>query len=453
MDIPDGFLTDWCDTLATDTESPPEAYLATGLATVAAVVGPRITIRWSQVHRERCNLWILVVGRSALGKKTTGMRAARWAVRVASEVLGDDIRAYGAKRMSDAQMAMDLDVVSQDTAAAQEAEKARAKAEGRDAQKIAPIRRSVPVSWLMTLNEVAPLWGEGLREWLAATQSFLLDVYDGELASNTRQSFVPQQETFVTALGNIPPAELEDRTTLGLLTSGFAGRWMVLPSPGPRVGIPSPYLNGVNPMKQLAAQIEHMADLAKAARSVDMTILMPKGSEAEHCRAQWYMRHWNVLAQADATSKTVSARADLFGRLQATALKLAIVVAVSRQAQHVAHLDQVRVSEQDMAWAQDRIDESWRYLMEVVESSGGGAKTTLGKAENRIVTFLAKREALCEGAGLTTREIAWQTKGSDTHRDMISALEGLVSTGRVEMAELPAGPRGGRPGKIFWLVE
>jgi hypothetical protein len=109
--IPSGFLTRWCDAMATGSESPPEAFLATGLAVLSGVVGPRMQIRWGDTHQERCNLWLLSAGRSALGRKTSGMSSLRAAHRWAAAEMGDHLRWYTALRLSDAALAADLDVV------------------------------------------------------------------------------------------------------------------------------------------------------------------------------------------------------------------------------------------------------------------------------------------------------------------------------------------------------
>lgn len=448
--IPRGFLEEWCDILAVDTEMPPEAYLATGLVSVAAIVGPRLFVRFSHTRRERCNLWVLNVGRSAMARKTTGMSAAKWACGAAENVLGDGLRWYGAKRLSDAQMAVDLDVVSADTAAARAAEKAAAAEEKREPSEVAVVRRRVPVAWVLALNELASLWGEGLRDWQQATQAFLLDIFDGELASNTRQTFVPAQETFVCALGNIPPAELTARTTLGMLTSGFAGRWVLLPSPGPVVPISFPALNGNDPMRALAERLRHLAGLASGSQGIDVRTLWTP--EALEIRDVWYCGRWEELRQADPDSHEAAARADLYMRLQATAIKLATIVAVCRQGRELAHLHEVRVELADAAWAQERVEQSIRTLMDVVAETGGGSVSVSGKAENRVLHVMRRRGARDAASALTFRDIGTAAKGSSARRDVVTALESLAAMGAVEVLEIPPGPRGGRPGRAAYLL-
>lgn len=451
--IPPGFLRTWCDTLAQGTEMPPEAYLATGLVTVASVVGPRLVLRFSYTRRERCNLWVLNVGRSALSRKTTGMSAARWAVRVAAETLGDQIRWYGAKRFSDAQLAVDLDVVGEDTARARKAENEAAKAEGREPEEVPSVRRPHPVAWVMAMNEVASLWGEQLREWQAAAQDFLLHLFDGELSSNTRQTFVADQETFVCALGNIPPAELTARTTLGLLTSGFAGRWILLPSPAPVVPIAIPRLNGNDPMRDLAERIMHLAGVASGTGEVDVLQRMwPEGGVADRLQGEWYVRWWGLMRKESA-SREDEARADLWGRLQATSIKLATLLAVARQAPEAGTLEGLVVEEEDVRWAHERVEDSLESLMQVVADSGGGASTTLGKVENRIIAYLRSNGVTSAERPASMNQVAKAVKNSDSHREVIAAMESLLSVGALGIEEGWVGPKGGKPARAVWLQE
>lgn len=448
--VPEGFLAEWCATMAHGTEMPPEAYLATGLVSAATLVGPRMFIRWAPTRRERCNLWVLNVGRSAIARKTTGMSAARWAIKVATEQLGDGVRWYAPKRLSDAQLAVDLDVLTPDTEAAQEAENRQAKIDKREPATLEPHPRGTPVAWFMALNELAPLWGEGLRDWQAATAALLLDLFDGELASNTRASFVPAQETFVCALGNMPPAELAARTSLGILTSGFAGRWVLLPSPGPVTRVPFPRPNGTDPLAHLAERVRHLAGLAASCPGVDVARMWPAGGEADTARATWYGEWHDLLMQADPSDREVAARADLFNRLQATALKLATIVAVTRQAERVRLLADVRVEAFDAVWAHEVVDGSIRALMGAVREGGGGASTPYGRAEARLVASLERAAALDEDSALTIREVTRNAKGSDSHADMVRGLENLEAAGHVVIAERK--PTVGRPGRVVWLV-
>lgn len=458
--IPDGYLREWCETMSSGTESPPAAYLSTGLAVLAAIVGPRLFVRWSHTRRERCNVWVLTVGRSALGRKTTGMHAAKWAIAVVREELGDQIRWFAPKRLSDAGLAAKLDVVGADTAAAQEIADAEAAAApgGRKGQKagpVAPVVRAIPVSWLLAINEVAPLWGESLREWQSAASAMLLDLFDGELASDTRATEVPDQETFVCALGNIPPAELVERTTLRLLTSGFAGRWILLSSPGPEQGIPFPSLNGRGPQAALAEILRLLARLASAARGPDgfgidlVTLWTP---EARAAREGWYLEHFERLRSLSGASREDAAAADLWSRLQATAAKIATLVAVSRHVARIDRLEDVRVEAPDVEWAQTLVDQSIATLLGVVREGGGGAATPVGRLENRILGVLRRAGSVDAETGLSRNRVAQAARNSDAYADAQKAIDALIANGVVLEGDSPAG-RPGRPGRVLWLED
>jgi hypothetical protein len=448
--IPDGFLREWCDTFAQGSEMPPEGYLATGLVSLAAIVGPALYIRFSLTSRERCNLWVVNTGRSAMARKTTGLSAARWAVEQAGQTLGDQIRWYPASRISDAQIAVDLDVVGTDTAALVEDEKEAAKAAKRKAEAVEPRRRPTPVSWLMALNELAPLWGEGKSEWQQATQAFLLQLFDGHLSSSTRQTKVIAQETFVSAIGNIPPAELDERTTIGMLRSGYAGRWLFLEGPGPVTPISFPGLNGSDSLRWMAAKVEALAQMAAwATRGVEVRPLWTP--EALACQDEWYCRwFYEVNGNPDPRLGDASARHELWSRLQATALKLATLVAVSRQVGRVSTLAEVRVEPDDAAWAQARAEASITILMEVIDRTGGGSISTIGRIEHRAVTALRRRDALGEPSAVNVRVLCDAIKGRDSRREVLQALDSLVGSGQLGMDERPNAR--GRPSRFVWLT-
>jgi hypothetical protein len=259
------------------------------------------------------------------------MSAAKWAISVAEGVLEDRVRWYAIQRFSDAQIARDLDVVGPDTKERRDEESAVAKEEKREPSPVKPVRRKVPVGWLMSLNEVSSLWGDGLRDYQQAAQQFLLEVFDGNLSSNTTATFVPSQETFVSAIGNIPPSELSDRTTLSMLRSGFAGRWIVMPTPAPVVPIHIPRLGPRDDLDRLSSLIVAMAELAEQVSEVDVfKVMWPEGGEADKCRDSWYGSAWQRLKDADAMVPEEQARAELFGRLQSTSVKVSSIVAVTR---------------------------------------------------------------------------------------------------------------------------
>lgn len=450
MEIPEGFLHEWCSVLSQGTEMPPEAYLATGLVTVSAIVGPRFVMRWSPTRQERANIWVLNCGRSALARKTTGQSAASWAARVAREELGDQVRYYNAKRLSAAGLANDLDVLGQDSVAAQRDEDVIAEAEKRKPRKVEAQPRPMPVAWMMSVNEIAPLWGEQGAEWQRETSGMLLDLFDGELVSRTRSTSVAAQETFVCAIGNIPPAVLAERTSLVTLTSGFAGRWLVMPSPGPVSAIPTPRLNGTNPLAGLAEVIHHLARMAREVRQpIDLVACLPEDGPGDRVRDEWYRAQQAAHLKADPEDMMACARADLWVRLQATALKLAVLLAIARNAGRLDRLEDVEIEAEDVEWAQKVCERSLETLTEVVTEGGGGTTSPLGKVENRVIAYLRRRDATSKESGVTLTAVSGSAKGSGaSRRDVIAAVEALIATEALAYEETGIG----RNGRTVWLV-
>lgn len=440
--IPDGFLQRWCETLAESSESPPGAFLPTGLALLSATVGPRLVMRWGVAHEERMNLWILNVGMSALARKTSGLAGLRKAVGWLRD--SDDlIRMINIARISDAGLVSSLDVVTSDTAkAAKELEDFPTGAKKKPID-VPLVVRSVPLSWIATFNEVSPIWMEDGKGYAMDAQRALLAIYDGELSSNTRATSVPAQECFVTAIGNIPPGVLRDQTTLGMLASGFVGRWLVVPTPAPDDVVSFPMPNGSDPLIRLRGEVDHLMDLARGVQRATVNDLWTE--DAKYLRDEWYRGHIERLKGRGHDDPFATAGAELFGRLQATAVKVATLTAVSRTADGLLALDELRVTSDDVHWASQVIDSSIAYVTETLRDAGADASSAVGKTEGRILRYLKRAGAIGETTAKNYKAIADATKGGNiSRRDVVMALDGLHQSGDIAIAEL-------ENSRIVWL--
>lgn len=420
--IPAGFLRTWCDTLADGSESPPEAFLPTGLALLSAIAGPRLIMRWGVAHEERCNLWILNVGASALARKTSGLSGLRAAAKWAAT--GDELRLLNVARISDAGLVNSLDVVGPDTLkAAADTPPGEPDAE--------PHIRPVPVSWIAVFNEIAPIWMEDGPGWAMDAQRTMLAIYDGHLGSTTRATTVPHQETFVTAIGNIPPGVLREHTTLGMLSSGFVGRWVAVPTPAPDKIVAFPMPNGNDPLQTLEHDVRHIAHISRRTRYVVNDLW---ADDAIHLRDQWYRQTRAQLETLNPDDAYAAARAELWGRQQATAIKIATIVAVSTQAAHVDDLADIRVTCDEAAWAHNLIDASINYMLEALEEAGADARTPRGKTEGRVLRHLERVDARTAQTGRTYRQITNACKGGGTARqDVLAAIDALFASGHIEV--------------------
>lgn len=449
--IPEGFLSRWCDVLSDASESPPGAFLPSGLAMLSAIAGPRLVMRWGVAHEERMNLWVLNVGTSALARKTSGMSGMRKAVEW---VKGDDlIRTVSFARLSDAGLVSALDVVTGDTAAkAADAEEYPTGTKNKDkAPPPEPVVREVPLSWIATFNEVAPIWTDEGTGWAMDAQRVMLDIYDGQLSSSTKATSVPSQACFVTAIGNIPPGVLREKTTLGMLSSGFVGRWLVVPTPEPTQIVSFPMPNGTDPLNRLRGDIEHLYQTAtKGARYVVNNLWTP---DALYLRDEWYRGHVESLRGSDPDDPFAVASAELFGRLQATAVKVATLLAVGRMGHKMNDLSELRVDVDDVAWASTAIDASIEYVTELLRDAGAEAATPSGKVEGRVLRYVEKAGAFSRETALTVTKVADGTKGGQVSRgDVIRTIEALLSTGHLSFTEGPI-TRGGVPSRLVWIGE
>lgn len=419
-DIPPGFLTDWCDVLSSSSESPPGAFLPTGLALLSAIAGPRLVMRWGVAHEERMNLWVLNVGQSALARKTSGLAGVRSAVRWADT---DQIRTITIARISDAGLVAGLDVVGPDTA--------KLGADDPAEQVVRP----VPVAWIATFNEVSPVWMEDGPGWAMDAQRTMLAVYDGHLSSTTRATSIPAQECFVAAIGNIPPRVLREQTTLGMLSSGFVGRWLVIPTPPPERVVSFPMPNGINPLERLRSRVTNLH--AVAERSPHRVVVNDLWTEdAKYLRHQWYSRHRERIEALDPSDPIAAANAELFGRLQATAVKVATLLAVGGQADRIERLNDVRVTCDEVAWASQVIDASIDYVTHCLRESGADSTSVVGKVEQRVMRYLERVGATSEANSVTYRAITGAVKGGSVARtDALRAIEALLAAGHIEAFE------------------
>jgi len=433
--IPEGFLARWCSTLSESSESPPGAFLPTGLALLSAIVGPRLVMRWGVSHEERMNLWILNVGMSALARKTSGLSGLRTAVKWIRD--DDDlIRLLSVARISDAGLVASLDVVSDDTAkAAKDADDFPTGPKSKNAPEPDPVHRAVPLSWITVFNEVAPIWKEDGAGWAMDAQRALLAIYDGQLSSTTKATHVPAQDCFVTAIGNIPPGVLRDQTTLGMLSSGFVGRWLVVPTPAPTEVVSFPMPNGADPLNHLREEIDQLAHLAK--RGGNRHVVNDLWTEdAKYLRHEWYAGHCATYEHLSPDDALAVAGAELFGRLQATAVKVATLIAVGRMADQINHLSELRVTVDDVHWASQVIDASIVYVTDTLREAGAESSSAAGKVEGRVLRYLDKTGAISESTSRVIRDISNAAKGGNvSHRDVVGSIDALFQSEQIVVVD------------------
>ena len=91
-----------------------------------------------------------------------------------------------------------------------------------------------------------------------------------------------------------------------------------------------------------------------------------------------------------------------------------------------------------------------RVLLDVVREGGGGAVTSIGRVENRILAYLRRVGASSPESGVASWDVARATKNSDAHGDVVRAFDALAAAGLVR-EDYRTGPKGGRPARILWV--
>lgn len=378
MVIPDhGFLKDWCDTLGHVGEAAPEAHLVTGIAVVSAIAAPKLRLTWFN-NQEYCNVWQLVVGQSALGAKTSTMSNARQAVWEARRVLEDDVRFEPLIRTTDAGIVELLAAESKEDAA--------------------KWQDSYPPSWLLSWNEVATLFTKDAARWEESSRRILLGVYDGYIGSHTRATKRHPSRCCVTMVGNIPPHVLGGAVTETMFSSGFAGRWLVMPSPPLVRAVPRPNMNGGIDWNTVADQVHDMSVLVNRSNPVQNVYeLMDDGANAAY--DGWYLQHFdkhNGRADDAGTGRA----AELWGRARITVVKLAALAAFARQFRDVATLDQMTISAHDVAWALLVVERSLEFFRPLIEETG----STHDPEVEALIRFARSKGATDEQQALTVRD-------------------------------------------------
>lgn len=396
-----------------------------------------MVMQWGGAHTERLNLWVLNVGLSAQGRKTSGLAGLRKAVEWARKDGSDHVRYLPVTKPSDAGLSEALDVVGKETAIAQ----ANADSEmgkGQHAAPVEPVVRMVPVAWIAVFNEIAPVWIDEGPGWAIDARDSMIGIYDGYLGRTTRATGVPFQETFVTAVGNIQPMLLQQQTTAKMLASGWVGRWLVVPTPPPDAVISFPQVDSdIDVLDKIRNDVDA---LIRVSRIHQRLLINDKRrptwtKEALELRDTWYRERRESYWEYHGDPEMTEATGQLWERLQATAVKVSTLVALSRQLDDLDSLMGLQVEEEDAEWSATLIDSSIGYMTKTIGQSSGGT-TSLGRMESKIINKLARENATDEGSSLTMKVVADACRGrSDKYEDVVRAIQSLLDTDQIAVVQ------------------
>ena len=405
-------------------EAHERGYLAAGLAVLSTLVGPKVQVRWNPTHSERCHIWVMQIGQSALSHRSTIQSAMKDALKTAG-AFGAEYRYEPLMRTSDAGLAALLDQSRTD----------------EDGEVVVP---DIPVGTLVPMGELAPLLGGGGRgsTYVEAARLMLLQIYDGILRSDTKQTKVPMQQTSATLVGNIVEDQFADVVGDSMMVNnGFVARWVPIVVPVSDKRFSQPMTNGaVVGRSQVITR--HMSQLGKLVRGISVVdnIWENATTDAHDLRATWYAdthpddRDWSGVAEHHR-----GALATVWGRWQATSIKLAALHAVSRQLHDVDDLGAVVIDTVDVTWGIAMIEMAGATLTARLPEYQ--AQSTRGRVEEGVLRYLGKKGEPVKLNRITDGLKSGKAGSEVTRSDVREAITALAQVGEVEVTESEDGAK------------
>lgn len=412
---PEGtFLGDFARISATDSEAHEAGYLGVGVAMMSVLLGPKLYLQWTPTHSERCHVWVMLVGQSALSKRSTIQSALRHGLDTA-HAFGAEFRMGQVGRVSDAGICEMLDASYTD----EESGETRVP--------------STPTGVIAVMPEMVTLLGGGRGQaYTESARNMLLAVYDGTLRSDTKMTKVPEQPVSATFCGNITEAQFDEvLASATMTTSGFLGRWVPIMVPVSGRLVAEPLMDATPPGTD-AKLTTHLRQLARLARAVgpDVNAYAKTTEEARALRREWYESfHPDAGAGWDGVPQHKRERlSQLWSRWQATQLKLAALHAISRRAEEMDTLADLVIERADLEWGMSTMG----YVRAQVERTldDSPAETIEGRLEDRILAFIGEQGGPVRIGDITEHMKHGNKSTPNVTRKMVrQATDGLVDAG------------------------
>lgn len=369
----DGWLADYVRALTPLTEAPPTTHLATGMALLSAAIGWRAWLDWGG-SREPCTLYVVLEGASARAKKTTAMRMARRIGKSAMDDVSDEppMRFAAVSHISKVGL---LELIAP-----------------KDEDQAKEWEEGLPPATVLEFDEFGWVLGKPGEtkgaEWVGAMRATLMEAvsgYQGGAKSGTRQ--VPASRCAVALIATMTREELEQRVTTGLLRDGFMGRFILVPGSKERRYLPRPphmTAHDVLVRDQLAMRLRRVF----ASQAILGDVFSRLTDDGAKLRDAWYRVRMDELdTAADTGGELEVTLAEVMGRLQSVAMKVAAVSAVSRMPEG-DDLAELRVDKTDVEFG---IRYAEWALAEVASLASNGGQTERDRYGERVLEYLAKQ--------------------------------------------------------------
>lgn len=422
------FLGDFARVLGANSEAHDVGFLAAAIPLVGAVCGPWVRIAWD-LHQEMCHVWVMSVGRSALSHRSTIAAGVRSGVRAVRDISGNRMLSARMGRASDAGLADLLD-----------ASEPEVDEKGNVTEVRVPV---IPPAWLIEMGELTNSvfsLGAGSGGYRDHLRDMMLEIYDGILRSDTKQTKVPEQPVCASIIGNITEEDFGRVVSdFSLISSGFVGRWVPIIVPVSKKRRAEPSSNGGRPAgyERVENHLRALGMLAKTATVVDN--VWPRATpDAREMRRDWYHathpddRSWDGYDPAHRRPLS-----NLWGRWQGTQLKLAVIHAVSRLACDIDAFYELEIGLEDITWSIAVVEQAWAVTRKALPEAVDQV-TTHGRVEELVMRALERAGGVLPLHQLTDR--LKTSKGNPvTRKDVRQAVESLMAVGEVNLEETDGG--------------
>jgi hypothetical protein len=375
-----GALKAWVDLYSQTTEAPPEAHLGAALALTSAAVGWKAWIRWADFS-EPATINVILEGRSATARKTTVATTAKELANAATGDVDPAQRGLTCRAIDHTSGKGLIEIVA-----------------AQDDETAARWERIPPPGVLLFWDEFGSILGDprDIRkggDWLGRVRTTVMQLAGGRHGGvQTGGAKLAPGRCAVAILATMTRVELEERVDTGLLRDGFLGRFTLIPHDGRASYISAPPRWTCEMHEQRQALVGWLRDVAQYP-SVYGDIFDLLTSEASQEREHWYHTTARRLDREAARVPTEEnlAAVEAFGRLQSTALKIAMVAAVAERNTQAGLV----ITGQHVAYGQ-RVAEM--CLGEVMDLARHGSGAVADRYSLRVVEYLRKH-------GPTTRAV------------------------------------------------
>lgn len=381
--IPDkGWIRRYVDAYSQKYEVPDEAIAGMAYSLLSATVGWRAYLGFTDA-REPLSLFTLLVGESASAKKTTTLN-------IGEAIAADANRQYVKRRGLS-----DLDEIRPTLKVLQGghvSNRGLANTVGTDNEdKLVEYDRSIPPSYLMTWDEIAPLITEGAEgSFLNETRFWLLKMYGGRQPGvTTADTQLYPIRTSLSVVGTMTANQFNEMLSGGSVQGGTLGRMMVIPTGDPDAWVPLPIQVDQEQRDELVNWLSDFCFMCDRFNNDECLGQVTFTNDAREFWLAWYTAHKdNIKALDQEDSTRAEVRSTVFGRYQATALKLAALLELSLWDGNIDSPPKPEITMWSLMKATRFVEWSLEHVVPIAADAIG---TKESRFERRVIAFLEKQ--------------------------------------------------------------